>query len=88
MSGFVDKLLNKPSSADTARQRLQLVLIHDRANLHPGQIDMMKEELIRVISKYVEIDRAKAEIAVENEGREQRLTINIPLVAESRRYQG
>ena len=38
----------------------------------------MKEKLIKVISKYVDIDRTNAEIAVENEGREQRLLINIP----------
>lgn len=88
MTGFLDRLLNKPSSADTARQRLQLVLIHDRANLPAGQIELMKDELIKVISRYVDIDRSKAEIAVENEGREQRLIMNIPLCKDSRKYLG
>jgi len=88
MSSFMDKLLNRSSSAESARQRLQLVLIHDRANLPPGQIELMKDELIRVISKYVDIDRNKAEIALENEGREQRLTMIIPISQGARRYKG
>ena len=88
MSSFMDKLMKRPSSADTARQRLQLVLIHDRANLPPGQIELMKEEVIRVISKYIDIDRSKAEIAMENEGREQRLTMIIPISQGVRKYKG
>ena len=88
MAGLMDRLFNKPSSANTARQRLQLVLIHDRANFPAGQIELMKEELIKVISRYVDIDRSKAEIAVENEGREQRLIMNIPLSKENRKYLG
>ncbi len=79
MSSLFDRLMNKTSSADTAKQRLQLVLIHDRANLPTGKMEMMKDELMQVISKYVEIDRGNVEIAVENEGREQRLIMNIPL---------
>lgn len=85
MSSLFDRLMNKSSSAESAKQRLQLVLIHDRANLPPGQMEAMKEELIRVISKYVDIDRINAEIAMENEGRGQRLTMNIPLRSERQR---
>ena len=88
MAGLIDRLLSKPSSANTARQRLQLVLIHDRANIPAGQIELMKDELIKVISRYVDIDRSKAEIAVENEGREQRLIVNIPLSKDNRKYLG
>ncbi len=85
MSSIFDRFVNKKSSSDTAKQRLQLVLIHDRANLPAGKMEMMKDELVRVISKYVEIDQGKAEIAVENEGREQRLIMNIPLSNERRK---
>jgi cell division topological specificity factor len=85
MSSLFDRLRNKTSSADTAKQRLQLVLIHDRANLPAGKMEMMKDELIRVISKYVEIDKGHAEIAVENEGREQRLIMNIPLSSDRKK---
>lgn len=79
MTSIIDRWIKKDSSAESAKQRLQLVLIHDRANLPAGKLELMKEELIRVISRYVEIDRTNVEIAVENEGREQRLLINIPL---------
>lgn len=82
MPSMLDRLMNRSVSADTARQRLQLVLIHDRANLPVGQMEMMKNELMQVISKYVDIDKTNAEIAVENEGREQRLIMNIPLNKE------
>jgi cell division topological specificity factor len=85
MPSLLDRLMNKSASANTAKQRLHLVLIHDRANLPAGQMEMMKDELIRVISKYVDIDKSNAEIAVENEGREQRLIMNIPFIKEKQK---
>lgn len=88
MPSLFDRLMNRSASANTAKERLQLVLIQDRANLPAGQMEMMKDELIRVISKYIDIDKTNAEIAVENEGREQRLIMNIPLNSERQKKFG
>jgi cell division topological specificity factor len=76
---MLDKFLRRPASAGTAKERLQLVLVHDRTNLPAGQMEKMKNEIVQVISKYVDIDQIHAEIEVEHNGREQRLMMNIPL---------
>jgi cell division topological specificity factor len=86
MSGFVDKLLSRnPSSASAAKERLQLVLIHDRTDLTPSQLDILRNELIDVISKYVNIDRQAVRINMSHEGREQRLIADIPLKSAAKR---
>jgi len=79
MSSIVDRFLRRTASAGTAKERLQLVLVHDRTNLPAGQMEKMKNEIVQVISKYVDIDQIHAEIEVEHNGREQRLMMNIPL---------
>lgn len=80
MSAFFDKLFGKSThSADQAKERLHLVLIHDRTDLSPEDLKSLKDRLIEVISDYVEIDASQTEIQVEIEGREQTLIANIPL---------
>ena len=78
---FLRKLLGRgePSSSDVAKRRLQLVLVHDRANISPGLLAMIKDEIINVISRHIEIDRDAVEINFSQQGRESRLVANIPL---------
>lgn len=80
MGSFLQKLLGKkPQSADHAKERLHLVLIHDRTDLNPEDLKTLKDRLIQVISEYVEIDANETEIQIEVDGREQSLIANIPL---------
>jgi len=86
MGSFFDQLFGREKkSANQAKERLRLVLIHDRTDLTPGALDMMKDELISVISRYVQIDSAAMQIGVEQRGREQRLVADIPLKPAGRR---
>lgn len=51
------KLFKKEeNSKDLAKERLKLVLIHDKANVSPEFLEMVKGEIIKVIKKYMEID--------------------------------
>lgn len=84
---FFERLTGK-KSASSAKERLQLVLIHDRTDLTPGVMDALKNELIAVISKHIEIDPASVQINVSNDGREQRLVADIPLKSATRRRAG
>ena len=79
--GILRKLFGRgePSSSDVAKQRLQLVLVHDRANISPGLLAMIKDEIISVISRHIEIDRNAVEINFSQQGRESRLVADIPL---------
>jgi cell division topological specificity factor len=85
MSSFLDRLFGRDRSANQAKERLKLVLIHDRTDLTPGQMQLLKDELIAVISRYVEIDSDAVRIDMEQDGREQRLLADIPLKQPSRR---
>lgn len=69
-------------SKNIAKDRLKLVLIHDRAMLSSGVLDQMKDEIIEVISKYVDIDRDELNIDIaQNAENSRRTTLiaNIPL---------
>lgn len=50
------------SSKDCAKERLKLVLIHDRANVSPQFLEMVKGEIIKVISNYMDIDEDTLDI--------------------------
>ncbi|HNR03745.1 MAG TPA: cell division topological specificity factor MinE [Bacillota bacterium] len=73
------------SSKDIAKERLKLVLIHDRANVSPQFLEMIKGELIKVISDYMEIDETGLEIKLTRTKREiddstvPALVANIPI---------
>ncbi|MDK2932973.1 MAG: cell division topological specificity factor [Clostridiales bacterium] len=51
-------------SKDIARERLKLVLVHDRANVSPQFLEMLKSEIIKVISNYIEIQDDELDIQV------------------------
>lgn len=80
MASFLDKLTGRTApSANRAKERLHLVLVHDRTDLTPEDLQKMKDRLIAVISDYVQIDAGQTEIEITTEGREQTLIANIPL---------
>lgn len=78
MSGFFDRFLNRgkeQSSAKSAKERLQFVLIHDRINLPPERLQQMKQEIHAVISKYVDVAAEDVDIALEQRERNRNMLI-------------
>ncbi len=75
----------KKKSSNTAKDRLKLVLIHDRANCNTELLEMMKQEIIQVIGRYMEIDEEGLEINLgtttseNNDGVVPALYANIPI---------
>jgi len=69
----------KKTSREIARDRLKVVLIHDRASMSPEVIDKLKDEIIRVVSKYVEINKGDMEISLANDDDSVALVANIPV---------
>ena len=78
----------RKKSASSAKERLQLVLVHDRTDLTPAQLESLKDDLIKAISNYIEIDPDAVQIGLERDGREQRLVADIPLRRVSRHRAG
>lgn len=89
MANFLDRLINRqPKSAAQAKERLKLVLIHDRSEVPPGVMDLLKDEIIEVISRRIDIDPEAVRIEMSQEGRQQRLIADIPLRPVRRRKVG
>ncbi|MBQ7668806.1 MAG: cell division topological specificity factor MinE [Clostridia bacterium] len=81
------KLFKKEeNSKDLAKERLKLVLIHDKANVSPEFLEMVKGEIIKVIKKYMEIDEESLDIQLtkmqNDEGNRivPALVANIPII--------
>lgn len=68
------------SSKVIASNRLKLVLMHDRTNLDTFTMQKMREQLIKVISKYIEIDQEALDLNLEGEGDAIALMLNIPVI--------
>jgi cell division topological specificity factor len=80
LKDLIDKLLGRqPSSANTARQRLQLVLAHDRSDLNPELLEQMRREILEVVARYVEIDLEEGDVSLETEDRVTALVANLPI---------
>jgi cell division topological specificity factor len=87
MSSILERIAGRGerSSAKTAKDRLIVVLNHDRSGIGPGLLETIKEEIIRALSKHIEVDPTAVEIHLFSEGREQHLKADIPLTVASRR---
>ena len=77
---FIQRLLgrDKPSGA-LARERLQLVLAHDRSDLNPELLEQMRREILEVVQKYVEIDLESGDVSLETGDRVTALVANLPI---------
>ena len=78
-------LFGRKKSANSAKERLQLVLIHDRTDLSPIELESLKDDLIQTISRHIDIDPSAVTINVAHDGRSQRLVADIPLRNVGRR---
>lgn len=82
---FITKFFKKENSKDIAKERLKLVLIHDRSNVSPEILEQLRNEIIEVISKYVEIDHNELDIQLTKTQTEEgerivpALVANIPI---------
>lgn len=81
------KLFKKQDkSKNVAKERLKLVLVHDRADLSPRFLEMIKGDIIRVITEYAEIDREGIDIKLTRMKKDgdtspvSALVANIPIV--------
>ncbi len=80
MAEWMNRFLGKEAtSANQAKERLQLVLIHDRTDLSPARLEVLKDELIEVISHHIEIEPQSIHIEITHDGTKQRLIADIPL---------
>jgi cell division topological specificity factor len=77
MSSLFDRIFgrSRENSASLAKERLQFVLVHDRVNLPPDKLQEMKQEILAVISKYVNVHGEDVDIALQQRDRNSNLLV-------------
>lgn len=86
MLEFLLKFFGKENanSKNVAKERLRLVLVHDRASVSPAVLEALKNDLIKVISTYMEIDEGALEVNLDSSDDSVALVANIPVLRMKR----
>ena len=82
--GFFTNLFGIHNSGQIAKNRLQLVLLHDRSDISPEMLENLKKDIIAVIKNYVEIDEKRIELDLEREDSSVAIVANIPVMTVRR----
>ncbi len=69
----------KEPSGKVAHNRLKVVLIHDRANVSPEMMENLRNDIIEVISKYMDINKKEMKISLADDDDSVALVANIPV---------
>lgn len=83
---------NKNQSKNVAKERLKLVLVHDRSDLSPRFLEMIKGDIIRVVKEYADIDQEGLDIKFTRMKRDydstpvSALVANIPIIKVKDHY--
>lgn len=81
MNIFARLFGRRRTSKELAKERLRLVLIHDRSGIPPELLNIMKNDIITVISKHVRLDREGIEFNLSHSHGVTRLVADIPIVS-------
>ena len=80
----LNRLFGRENSGATAKERLRLVLMSDHLSLAPDMIEQMKQDLVAVVSRYMEVDRDKIDVRFEHQDRVFAMLANVPIISVNR----
>jgi cell division topological specificity factor len=86
--GFLLNLFGSDKTGKIAKDRLRIVLMHDRADISPDIMEKLRSDIITVIKNYVEIDESRIELQLEREDSSVALVANIPVRTVRRARRG
>lgn len=83
MAGILERIgllrrAGRGGSAVSAKERLHFVLLHDRIDLSPEELERMKSEIIEVISRYVSVESERVDFALEHRRRDNLIVAEVP----------
>ena len=79
LSRFFGRETEVSTTKNTAKERLRLVLVHDRLDISEGVMEQLREDLIATIGRYMDIDRDSLEVSLSREDEGVALVANIPV---------
>jgi cell division topological specificity factor len=79
-----NKIFHNSFSKQTAKNRLQMVLVQDRSGLTNEEMELFRKDLLEVISKYFDLQKRDLEIEWQRSDSETALIINTPVVGRVR----
>lgn len=62
-----------------AKERLQFILVQDRINLSPSEMESLKKDLLKVMKKYVDVDDREIDMEINREDQMMAMVANFPL---------
>jgi cell division topological specificity factor len=71
--------LGERNSRQDVKNRLKLVLAHDRAAIEPDMLEAMRREILEVVSRYVDLDAEEMELSLDSSDRLTVLVANLPI---------
>ncbi len=69
----------KLTPGELAKERLKVILVHDRIKINPELLDLIRADLLTAISRRLEVDEQNVEIALAREDRWDKLHANVPI---------
>ncbi|QBD80875.1 cell division topological specificity factor MinE [Ktedonosporobacter rubrisoli] len=69
----------KPTPGEVAKERLKVVLVHDRLKLNPELLELIKSELVGVLSRRLEVDEQQMQLSLTREGGWDKLLADVPV---------
>lgn len=78
--GFLSNLFNRTKSKDRAKQRLQIVLMHDRSAIAPEVMESIRQDILDVISRYMDVDNPNIDIDLKNDENVVALEVSVPVL--------
>ena len=84
----IRRFFGEPTSGKLARKRMQVVLMHDRLDLTPEVLEALKNDILDVLSRYMEIDTETIRVDLEQGKEYAALVSNVQVKRVFRRAQG
>jgi len=76
-----------PTPSELAKERLKVLLVHDRLKLNPAQLEVIRQEILEVVSRRLAIDEEQVQVSLMNADGEEMLYANMPIRREKVKFE-